>query len=86
MVLKLLENTFVSQRIEFVHFHSCPQAKLSPKESFLKIYFSPAEREDYGAKIWPKKLNLKGSLVTSFDIFHHLQPLHFWLQFCCAMI
>ena len=45
MMLKLLENTFVSQRIEFVHFHSCPQAKLSPKESFLKIYFSPAERE-----------------------------------------
>ena len=28
MVLRLLENTFVSERMESVHFYSCPQAKL----------------------------------------------------------
>ena len=31
MVLKLLSNTFVSQKIHAVHFYSCPQAKLSPR-------------------------------------------------------
>ena len=35
MVLRLLENTFVSQRLESVHFYSYPQAKLSPK--FLSL-------------------------------------------------
>ena len=29
MVLRLLTNTFVSQKIESVHFYSCPQAKLA---------------------------------------------------------
>ena len=31
MVLKLLENTFVRQKIESVHFYSCPQTKLLPR-------------------------------------------------------
>ena len=31
MVLRLLENTFVSQRIESVHFYSCPQARPFPR-------------------------------------------------------
>ena len=31
MVLRLLTNTFVSQKIESVHFYSCPQVKLSPR-------------------------------------------------------
>ena len=31
MVLRLLENTFVSQKIESVYFCSCPQANLSPR-------------------------------------------------------
>ena len=30
MVLRLLANIFVSQKIEFPYFYSCPQAKLSP--------------------------------------------------------
>ena len=30
IVLRLLANTFVSQKIESVHFYSCPQGKLSP--------------------------------------------------------
>ena len=31
MGLRLLENTFVSQKIESVRFYSCPQAKLYPR-------------------------------------------------------
>ena len=31
MVLRLLENTFESQKIEFVNLYSCPQAKRSPR-------------------------------------------------------
>ena len=31
MVLRLLENTFVSQKNESVHFYSWPQSKLSPR-------------------------------------------------------
>ena len=31
IVLKLLENTFVSQKIESVHFYSCHQTKLTPR-------------------------------------------------------
>ena len=30
IVLRLLENIFVSQKIESVHFYSCPEAKFSP--------------------------------------------------------
>ena len=56
MLLRLLANIFVSQKIESVHFYSSPQAKLSPRffslprgrrklpippeQRFLKIYFS----------------------------------------------
>ena len=46
IVLRLLANTFVSQKIESVHFYSCSQAKLSPRQipippeqRFLKIFF-----------------------------------------------
>ena len=36
MVLRLLANAlFVSQKIESIHFYSCPQAKLSPR--FLSL-------------------------------------------------
>ena len=31
IVLRLRANTFVNQKIESVHFYSCPQAKLSPR-------------------------------------------------------
>ena len=30
MVLRLLENTFVSQKMELVHVYPCPQAALPP--------------------------------------------------------
>ena len=35
IMLRLLVNTFVTQKIESVHFYSCPQAKLSPR--FLSL-------------------------------------------------
>ena len=35
MMLRLLANIFMSQKIESVHFYSCPQAKLSPR--FLSL-------------------------------------------------
>ena len=71
MVLRLLENTFVSKRLESVHFYSYPQVfiittlgrkklPISPKQSILKIYFLPSERErTMELKISPK-LNLQG--------------------------
>ena len=72
MMLRLLENTFVSQNIESVY--SCAFKQNSPLEG-----------QDYGAenmtKIKPARV-----LVTSFDKFHHLQPLHFWFLFCFAII
>ena len=59
IILGLLANTFVSQKIEFVHLYSYPQAKLSPKflslppgrrklpiptkQCFLEIIFYSAE-------------------------------------------
>ena len=60
MVLKLLANIFVSQKVESVHFYSClkqnypsdsyhyPPGKrkllIPPEQRFLEIHFSPAER------------------------------------------
>ena len=84
MVSRLLENTFVNQKIESVPFCSCPQARLSPgsyhhsrrklpispEQHFLKICFSPAERgKNYGAEKMTK-IKLARVLVTSFDKFH----------------
>ena len=81
MVLRLLENTFVIQKIDPVHFYSCPKQNsppcfyhyspgrrklpIPPKQCFLKIYISPAERgEDYRVeKI--TKINPIWVLVTS---------------------
>ena len=37
MVLRSLENAFVNQKIESVHFYFCPQAKISPKFLSLPI-------------------------------------------------
>ena len=39
--VKITANTFVSQKIESVHFYSCPQAKLSP--GFY--HYPPGRRE-----------------------------------------
>ena len=38
MVLRLLANTFASQKIESVYFYLCHQAKLSPKFLSLRTY------------------------------------------------
>ena len=55
MILRLLENPFVSQKIESVHFYSYTQSKLYPVVVFL--YFSPSRTEVVGLwnwKKWPK--------------------------------
>ena len=46
MILRLLENPFVSQKIESVHFYSYTQSKLYPVVVFL--YFSPSRTEVVG--------------------------------------
>ena len=48
IVLRLLENSFASQKTESVHFYSCPQAKLSPRflsspPSRRKLLISPRQ-------------------------------------------
>ena len=90
MVLRLLEDTFVSKKIVTVHFCSCPQAKLFPmqkeiahftKTVFSENLFSPAERgEDYGAEKMTK-IKLVRALATSFDKFHDLCNLYIF-GFC----
>ena len=53
MVLRLLENPFVTQNIESTHFYSCPQVKLTPRQkkithfpqtTFFEYLFLPAEK------------------------------------------
>ena len=95
MVLRLLKNTFVSQKIESVYFCSCPQAKHCPRFLSLSLQneithfpqtmlfenlFFPAEsRKDYEAE---KMTKVK--LVTGFDKPHHLCNLFSFL-FCCTI-
>ena len=43
MVLRLLENAFMIQNIESIYFYSLP---FSLGSTFLRIYFSPVEREE----------------------------------------
>ena len=90
LVLRLLANTFVSQKIESVHFYWCTQAKLFPRFLWLPprqkenthsswTAFSEAQvffgGEDYGVeKI--AKIKPKKLLVTSSDKFHHLCNLY----------
>ena len=58
MVLRLLENTFVSQKI--CSFLLIPPSKTFPQVFIIKIYFSPAERgRTIELNIWPK-LHLQG--------------------------
>ena len=97
MVLRLLENTFVSQKTEFV-----PQAKLSPRflssplqakeithspqtKCFENLFFISRQGKDYRAENMIK-IKLAMVLVTNFDKFHHLQHSHYCLLFCCAII
>ena len=102
MVLRLLENRFASQRTESVYFYWYPQAKHSPRflssllqvevnyssppnKVFWKSIFPRSDGEDYGAENITK-IKLSKMLVTSFDIFHHLQPLRFWFLVCCVIV
>ena len=73
MVLRLLENAFVSQKIQFVHFYLCPEAKISPRFLSLQLQaggnfsfpphvfciFSQQKGRIMDLKKWPK-LNLQG--------------------------
>ena len=72
MMSKLLENAFVSQKIESTHFYSCPQAKLSPR--FL-TYSPRTEGGNYEKA--EKVTKLVSVLVTTFDKSHDLCTLHF---------
>ena len=73
MELRLLANTFLSQKIKSVHFYSYPQAKLSAERGV-------GGREDHGGEqIKPTRV-----LLTSFDKFHHLCSLHIF-GFCFAV-
>ena len=85
MMLGLLANTLVSQKIDSVHFHLAPKQKLSlslpadrmklsisPKQWFMKIYFFTSRKgKDYGAEK-TTKLKTVMVLVTCFDKFNHL--------------
>ena len=66
MVLRLLANAFVSQKIESIRFYLCHQAKLSPKFLSLRTYqysvfwrstFSPAEMGEGGLWSWKNDQN-----------------------------
>ena len=98
IVLRLMENAFVNQKVEFVHFCLFPQGKTLPqllittpgrrklpislKQRFL--YFSSAESgEDYGAEKMTK-IKVARLLVTSFDKFHHLCN-HCIFDFCSVV-
>ena len=95
MVLRLLENKFVSQ-IESVY--SCSQAKLCPRilslplqekkithffqtKCFKNLFFPSREGEDYGAENMTK-IKLARVLVTSFDKFHSTICNLYFFGFC----
>ena len=86
MVLRLLENAFVSQKIESVRFYLCPISKNVPQALIITtpgrrkltispkkrfLYFSSVEREeDYEAEKMTK-IKLTRLSVTGFDKFYH---------------
>ena len=97
MVLRLLANTFVNQRVESVHFYSCPEQNsppcsyhypkgrtkfpIPPKLRFLKVYFFPNEKKDMELKRWPK-LKLREYWINSTIV----ATFHFWFLFYCTII
>ena len=95
--VKITANNFVNQKIESVYFYSVPPPRslsLSSRQTgitessrtmFLKILFP--EVKGRGERIMElKKIpKLTRVLVTSFDKFHHLYNL-FWFIFCCVII
>ena len=99
MVLRLLENTFESKnwncvlmtpsmtllQVFIIATLGRKKLPISPKESVLKNTFLSRVEEDYRAANMTK-IKLARVVVTSFDKFHHLQPLYFWFLFCCIII
>ena len=97
MVLRLLANTFVNQRVESVHFYSCPEQNsppcsyhypkgstkfpIPPELRFLKVYFFPNEKKDMELKRWPK-LKLREYWINSTIV----ATFHFWFLFYCTII
>ena len=85
MMLRLLASTLVSQKIDSVHFYSCPQAKtiltitrrqneiihLSQTVVYEDLFFTSRKGKDYGAEKMTKLKTVR-VLVTCFDKFHHL--------------
>ena len=84
--IKITANTFESQKIESVHFYSCPPSKtlphhyppgrqewpIPPEQRNLKIFF-PEEKKGGDRIMELKKLpKLTRELVTRFDKFHHV--------------
>ena len=90
---RLLEKTFLSQKIESVSFYSCPQAKLSTRflSSPLQAnHYSFSPNSVFYKSIFPQpkwgegygaekiiKLKLVRVLVTRFDKFHHFTTFTF---------
>ena len=91
----IIANTFVSQKIESVHFYSCPQGKLyrrflslssrqkgishSSQTVFFEDIFSWEERRERIMEL-KKITKLTKVSVTSLDKFHHLRDLCFVVQ------
>ena len=77
MEVRLLKNTFESQKNESVHFYACPEAKLSFR--FLTLPFQAQEITHFPQKQQflkicfsqqkKTKIKLARVLVTSFDKF-----------------
>ena len=90
MVLRLLEETFVRQKLNlFIFAHSPKQNSppgrrklpISPNSIFWKSVFSPSGRgKDYEAEKMTK-IKLARILVLSFNKFHHLCSLYIF-DFC----
>ena len=90
MVLKLLEDTFVTQKIGSVHFSLCLKQKsppgrgelsISSKQRFLKIFFPLAETgEGYGDDKMTK-IKLARILVKGFNKFNHVYNISIF-SFC----
>ena len=96
ILFRLLENAFVSQKIESIHFYSWPPPPLPAKLStrFLSYYNSPRQNflkivrgkggGNYERCEEVTKIKLLRVLVTSFDKSHHLFTLYIF-GYCFAV-
>ena len=93
ILFRLLENVFVSQKIESTHFYSWPPPPPtqqsspsyynSPRQSFLKIVRGEGEG-NYERCEEVTKIKLLRALVASFDKSHHLFTLYIF-GYCFAV-